>query len=278
MAFLTLQNGRKLYYTEEGSGRPVVLIHGWRSNADRYEAASRLLAADGNYRCIRYDQCGHMRSEVPSEPPTLKTLADDLHEIITQMKLEKPILVGHSMGGMTILEYIRHYGCEHLDRIVIVDIPPRKINDADWPYLSFGKYLSVEDAEKSVALMQNDFWEAIRNHSINLVPGFSELPKAEQDAFLKERMLGQDPGVLTSLWTSFSFRDHRDVLPKIQCPTAIFYAEIRPCCTGEMAQYYLDHIPAPTMAVCFEGATHSIPLQQPERFAAESLKFFRTVW
>ena len=119
MPYLQLENGRKLYYEEEGAGRPVVFIHGWKASADVYAEPSRLLTQAGNYRCIRYDHCGHKRSDAPDSPATLQTLAQDLHSLITALQLEKPILVGWSMGGMTVQEYIRRYGMAY-------DIPSPK--------------------------------------------------------------------------------------------------------------------------------------------------------
>ena len=68
MAYLQLQDGRKLYYEEEGAGKPVVFIHGWKASADVYAEPSRLLTQAGNYRCIRYDHCGHKRSGSPDSP------------------------------------------------------------------------------------------------------------------------------------------------------------------------------------------------------------------
>ena len=203
MAYLQMPKFRKLYYEDEGSGKPVVMIHGWKASANVYADASRRLASTGNYRCIRYDHCGHMRSDIPAEPPTLKTLADDLHEIITQFQLEKPILVGWSMGGMTILEYIRRYGCEQLDRVVIVDISPRSLTGDGWPFLYKGGTLTVEDAAAQVAVMQENFHEYMRQYYTVTVPGFAEDTKENQDARIVERMAGHDSRVLTSLWASF---------------------------------------------------------------------------
>ena len=122
MAFLTMRDGRKLYYEEAGAGQPVVFLHGWKASANVYAASVSLLA--GNYRCIRYDHCGHLRSDAPAEGPDLGVLAEDLREVLVQLKLEKPVLVGWSMGGMTVLEYLRRYGCEGLEKSSASRISP----------------------------------------------------------------------------------------------------------------------------------------------------------
>ena len=273
MAYVMLNDGRKLWYTEEGSGKPVVLIHGWKASANVYEDTSRRLAEAG-YRAIRYDHVGHMRSDLPDFEPDLKTLADDLHEVLTQLKLEKPILVGWSMGGATILEYIRRYGCAHLERIVIVDMSPCVLNDETWTFTSRNRLFHREEAEANVALMRKDFREFLRWYYKRGIPGFVEKTAQEQDAVIEERMKGHDPKVLTPLMEALYYRDHRDVLPKITCPTGIFYADLLPVCSAEVGEYYRREIPAATRIVKFEGCSHSLIVEDPERFARELLDFF----
>ena len=274
MAYLTLRDGRKLYYAEEGSGKPVVLIHGWKASSNVYEDTSARLAEAG-FRCIRYDHVGHLRSDLPDFDPDLTTLADDLHEVITELAPEKPILVGWSMGGATVLEYIRRYGSEHLDRIVIVDMSPRVLNDDTWTITSRNKFLYREEAEFNVALMKRDFHEFMRYYYKRGVPGFAEKTAEEQDAVIHERMVGHDPKVLTPLMAALYFRDHCDVLPKITCPAGIFHADLLPVCSAESGEYYRSRIPAPTKVVLFEGCSHSLIVEAPERFAKELLEFFK---
>jgi len=274
MAFLTVKNGRKLWYTEEGSGKPVVLIHGWKASSNVYEIPSRLMTAEGGYRCIRYDHVGHMRSDVPDFDPDFTTLADDLHEVITQLGLEKPILVGWSMGGATIQAYVRRYGCAHLDRVVFVDIAPKGMNDDTWTITSRNKLFFREEAEQNVALMRKDFHEYMRVYYSRGVPGFKEKTAEEQDAVIRERMVGHEPRVLTSLMDALYRRDFRDVMPMLTCPVGIFHAELLPACSAEAAQYYMDTIPGIKKRVLFEGCSHSLIVEAPERFVKELLDFF----
>lgn len=260
MAYLQMGDGRDLWYEDRGRGQPVVFLHGWKASARVYAPAiSRL---EGQYRCISYDHCGHMRSQVPERAPDLGVLAEDLREVICRLKLERPILVGWSMGGMTVLEYLRRYGCEELDRIVLVDIGPYKLTPL--PQLA-----------EEVALARKDFHEFMRQYYTRRIPGFPALTKAEQDSLIAARMEGHTPSVLTGLWESFCRRDHRDVLPAITCPTAIFYAGIMPVCDAEAVEIYKAAITAPSRYVCFEDCSHSLITEAPERFVRELQTFFR---
>lgn len=274
MPYLDLENKRKLYYEEEGSGQSVVFIHGWKASADVYADASSTLTAAGNYRCIRYDQCGHKRSDIPESGPTLQTLAEDLYSLITQLQLEKPILVGWSMGAMTILEYIRLYGSNDLNRIVLVDSGPRTLRDDDWHCGRKNGNYTMEALNADYRQMQADFHEFLRLYYLSSKPGYATLSLEEQQATVQERMVGFDSRVLTELWYSMSQRDHRALLPGIACPVAVFHAEIMPSCTPEAAAYYDRHIRAPHKCVLFEGCSHALITEAPSRFTDELLRFF----
>jgi len=86
----------------EGGAPTVVLAHGWTCSTAFWAAQIRDLAAD--HRVIAYDQRGHGRS--PASPEcTAGVLADDLEAVLaaTLAPGEKAVLVGHSMGGMTLM-------------------------------------------------------------------------------------------------------------------------------------------------------------------------------
>lgn len=262
MSFLQMRDGRKLWYEETGNGRPVVFLHGWKASAEVYVKTVCLLG-DG-YRCIRYDHCGHMRSDVPEQGPDLGVLAEDLREVICQLGLEKPVLVGWSMGGMTVLEYVRRYGSGDLAGIVLVDIGPYKMTEP-------------EQLAEEVALANADFHEFMRQYYALRVPGFPDLSPEAQDERIRERMKGHTPSVLTALWASFSRRDHRNVLPQIACPTAIFYAGILPACNDEAVKIYRERITAPVRFVCFDGCSHSLITEDPDGFTAHLRAFLETI-
>ena len=274
MAYLQLENGRKLYYEEEGTGQPVVLIHGWKASADVYAEPSRLLTAEGDYRCIRYDHCGHMRSGSPDFSVTLQTLAEDLHSLITALQLEKPILVGWSMGGMTALEYIRLYGSDHLGRIVLVDIGPRSMGGDDWPLGKQNGRYSPADREKEYALAKADFKAFLHSYYLTSQRGYAERSPDAQRLIVDARTMGFDLRVMADLWYAMNLRDHRDVLPAIGCPAAVFYAEILPVCTEAMSRYYDTNIAAPHRVVRFDGCSHALISEDPRRFVDELKSFF----
>ncbi|MER7199581.1 alpha/beta hydrolase [Streptomyces sp. CB01635] len=81
----------------------VVLAHGWTCSTAFWAAQIRSLAAD--HRVVAYDQRGHGRSPAAQAPYSTQMLADDLEAVLgaTLAPGEKAVLVGHSMGGMTMM-------------------------------------------------------------------------------------------------------------------------------------------------------------------------------
>ncbi len=98
MPFFKTADNVSLFYNDWGTGRPVVLIHGWPLNADFWEPQSICLAANG-FRVIAYDRRGFGRSEQPWTGYDYDTLADDLEALMQHLDLQDATLVGFSMGG-----------------------------------------------------------------------------------------------------------------------------------------------------------------------------------
>ncbi len=95
-------NGAKIHYIEKGNGRPVVLHHGARFNAMTWEETGTISAiAESGFRAISVDFPGFGKSEKGS----FMSLSEFIGEFVTALNLEKPILLGASMGGEAVLGY-----------------------------------------------------------------------------------------------------------------------------------------------------------------------------
>ncbi|MEU9131692.1 alpha/beta hydrolase [Kitasatospora sp. NPDC048540] len=127
MPFLTVgeENSApiRLYYEDHGTGRPVVLIHGWPLNAASWEKQAAALL-DAGHRVISYDRRGFGRSEQPDSGYDYDTLAGDLHQLISQLDLRDVSLVGFSMGTGEVTRYLGRYGSERVDRAVLLGVVP----------------------------------------------------------------------------------------------------------------------------------------------------------
>lgn len=94
-----------LHYDDIGEGPPVVLVHGITSTA-ALEWRGLVGALADDYRCVTPDLRGHGRSEVGTQPLRVATLADDLLALCDHLALDRPHLVGFSLGGNAVLHAV----------------------------------------------------------------------------------------------------------------------------------------------------------------------------
>src|ERR1700732_1614072 len=122
-----------LYYEDHGSGQPVVLIHGYPLSGTSWEKQVPVLLSAG-HRVITYDRRGFGKSSQPSTGYNYDTFAEDLHQLITQLKLRDFALVGFSLGGGEVARYIGKYGSKGVSKAVIISgVPPYLLKTADNP-------------------------------------------------------------------------------------------------------------------------------------------------
>ncbi|MGA7779492.1 MAG: alpha/beta hydrolase [Paraburkholderia sp.] len=133
MPFFKTGDGASLFYNDWGTGRPVVLIHGWPLNSDFWEPQSTYLAANG-YRVIAYDRRGFGRSEQPWTGYDYDSLADDLAALIKHLALRDVTLVGFSMGGGEVARYLSRHGTDRVAQAVLMSaVTPLLIKTDDNP-------------------------------------------------------------------------------------------------------------------------------------------------
>ena len=122
-----------LYYEDHGSGKPVVLIHGYPLSGASWEKQTAALLAAG-HRVITYDRRGFGKSSQPTSGYNYDTFAEDLHKLVTQLELRDIALVGFSMGGGEVARYIGKYGLNGVSKAVFIGaVPPFLLKTSDNP-------------------------------------------------------------------------------------------------------------------------------------------------
>src|SRR5256886_1390621 len=122
-----------LYYEDHGSGKPVVLIHGYPLSGASWEKQTAALLAAG-HRVITYDRRGFGKSSQPASGYNYDTFAEDLQKLVAQLKLEDFALAGFSMGGGEVARYIGKFGSKGVSKAVFIGaIPPFLLKTPDNP-------------------------------------------------------------------------------------------------------------------------------------------------
>jgi len=133
MPFIQSSGSVDLFYQDWGSGRPVVLIHGWPLHADMWEHQSLFLAENG-YRVVTYDRRGFGRSSQPWNGYEYDCFAADLKAVMDGLDLHDATLVGFSMGGGEVARYLSKYGSGRVSKAVFVaSVTPFLLKTEDNP-------------------------------------------------------------------------------------------------------------------------------------------------
>ena len=122
-----------LYYEDHGSGKPVVLIHGYPLSGASWEKQVPELL-DAGFRVVTYDRRGFGNSSKPTTGYNYDTFADDLHKLVSHLKLHDFSLVGFSMGGGEIARYFGKHGSKGIKKAVFIGaVPPFLLKTQDNP-------------------------------------------------------------------------------------------------------------------------------------------------
>jgi pimeloyl-ACP methyl ester carboxylesterase len=118
MPFAT-RDGVRLAYSDVGTGAPPLLfVHGWACNSTHWAEQVRTFRRTN--RAVTIDLRGHGKSDKPEQDYTIDGFAEDLEWLIGKLGLRKPVVIGHSMGGLTTLILARRKKIP-LRAIVLVD-------------------------------------------------------------------------------------------------------------------------------------------------------------
>jgi non-heme chloroperoxidase len=122
-----------LYYEDHGSGKPVVLIHGYPLSGASWERQLPVLL-DAGYRVITYDRRGFGKSSKPTTGYNYDAFARDLHKLVNHIDLHDFSLVGFSMGGGEVARFIGQYGSKDVSKAVFISsVPPYLLKAPDNP-------------------------------------------------------------------------------------------------------------------------------------------------
>ncbi len=213
----------QLHYQDFGKGRPVVLIHGWPLSSRTWEPQITELVNAG-FRVIAYDRRGFGASSQPWTGYDYDTLAQDLHELLTELTLQDVTLVGFSMGGGEVARYLGLYGSKFIRSAVFAAAVP--------PYLFHSKAnpegaVSEQDVQKKQEAVQSDrlhFLEEFTQKFFSDASG-KLLVSESQRAYAKMIAAFASPRGTHDCIGAFSRTDFRGDLAKIDIPTLVIHGD-----------------------------------------------------
>ena len=224
MAFVTVGTENStdidLYYEDHGTGRPVVLIHGYPLDGSSWEKQTAALL-DAGYRVITYDRRGFGRSSRPTVGYDYDTFAADLKTLVDTLDLQDAVLVGFSMGTGEVGRYLGAYGSERIGKAVFLgSLEPYLLKTDDNP-----TGVPQEVFDGFLAAVQDDrysfytaFFQSFFNTDENLGSRLS------QEALNANTALAYAASPHASVWAQPTWlTDFRADIPRIDEPTLIVH-------------------------------------------------------
>ncbi len=271
MSYAEARDETKLHVKDMGSGKPVVLIHGWPLTGDMFEYQTLALLEAG-YRVITYDRRGFGQSGHPATGYDYDTFADDLAAVLDTCGLDRASLVGFSMGGGEIARYLSRHGSARVERAALIG--------AVVPYL-----LKTDDnPDGADASVFADMQDQIRKDRFAFLQTFAKqfygvgwVSKPVSEALLDWTFIlaiMASPKATIDCVTAFGTTDFRPDLPAFAgVPTLIIHgAADKTVPIDASARAAARGIPHAEL-IEYEGEAHGLFATAPDRLNEDLLRF-----
>jgi non-heme chloroperoxidase len=259
---IQLSNGVTLHVVDEGSGTPVVFVHGVMMSGRFFDRQVPYFSK--SFRVIVPDLRGHGQSEKILHGHTVANYARDLKALFEALQIERPVLVGWSMGSMVVYEYLKQFGQADVAGIVIVDQPP---SDFAWEGYEFGM-LTVQSLGEMVEALQMD-QRTVAEEFANLM---LHTPTPEAVSWMVEEITKPPAVVATTILVNQTFQDYRPFFAEISVPTLVLFGRDNKLTPPEAGEYIASHILGAKFQM-FEQSSH-VPFYEEADAFNETVRTF----
>lgn len=251
------ENGQdiEIYFEDHGSGRPVVLIHGYPLDGRSWDKQERALL-DAGYRVVSYDRRGFGQSSNTTVGYDYDTFADDLKALLDHLDLRDVALVGFSMGTGEVTRYLGRHGSERVSKAVLMaTVPPflRKTDDnpqgVEGAVFEGIKAAIVEDRPAYFKNFLDDFF------NVDVLKGTRISEQAWQAAFAMALQAGPFAAyACVDTWLT----DFREDVSRIDVPTLLIHGDADRILPYSATAARLPGLIPGLTVVTVEGGPHNI--------------------
>ena len=193
-------------YEVLGKGTPVILLHGWLTSLETMKPIANSLAQ--NFEVYLIDVVGFGKSDMPEHPLSSDDFGDFLEELVKNLKIENPILIGHSNGGRIIINAVGR-GLVNPRKIVLIDSAGLKPKRSMKYYIKVGFF---KTGKFILNLLPNT--KAIKEFKEKLLNKVGSADYKASAPVLKETM------------KKILNEDQSKMLPNIKCPTLLIWGTL----------------------------------------------------
>ncbi|MET0976836.1 MAG: alpha/beta hydrolase [Leifsonia sp.] len=272
MPYITTPDGTEIYYTDWGTGQPVILSHGWPLSSDAWAVELKLLA-DNGYRAIAHDRRGHGKSSQPWEGNDMDTYAADLAALVEALDLKDIILIGHSTGGGEVVRYAARHGAGRVAKIITAGaVPPIMVKSDANPE---GTPIEAFDGiREGVLTDRSQFYQDLTLPFFGANREGSTVSQGARDDFWRQGMLVGLKGAYDCV-KAFSETDFTEDLKALDVPIFIAHGDddqIVPIAAA--AEKSINLVKHGTLKV-YPGAPHGIYGAYQEELDRDILAFIK---
>jgi pimeloyl-ACP methyl ester carboxylesterase len=257
MPLVELPTGATVHYTDAGTGRAVILLHGVAMSSVFFERNVDELSRD--HRVIALDFRGHGGSPYVEGGHTVAQYARDVRGLIDALDLDRPVIVGWSMGSLVAWDYLRQFGDDHrLAGVIIVSQGPSDLIQSDWPHGI------ADDADLHVflAAMQDDS----RGFLGEFLPTmFHTAPDQATIDRLLDDIGRAGPNTGTLILADQTMQDYRHDIPSFTVPHLLVWGTDEQVGKLAAADWLADRLPHAELHI-FETSGHCPMWEEPDRF------------
>ncbi|MGQ2374621.1 alpha/beta fold hydrolase [Companilactobacillus zhachilii] len=248
MKFLT-DDKIKLDYNVYGTGKPVVLITGFGGYQEIWKLQIEYLVNMG-YQVITYDHRNHGASQRTNQGLNIKRLITDLYELIEFLRLDKPLLIGHSMGASICYGFLMKY--ENVAAIMGIDQTVKMLNDDSWSY----GFMDIDKGNYRVAMTRPaKVHETLRGIDPRIIQSLNKV----KDQYPFDRSLN------LSLLYDHVTKDWREALKKSRHPVMLVAAKDSPYYNSDFVKVMSNSCANVTSAV-IDNTGHDVMAEVPDQF------------
>lgn len=243
------RDGLTIRYAVEGSGPPVLLIHGVGARLDAWDGV--VTALGGRFTTIRYDLRGHGHSTKAPGPYSATLFAADACALLDHLGVARCHVVGHSLGGL-VAQRLALDAPGRVDRLVLLSTVGGRNEDERRRVLE--RRAIVEHGipgEHFRRSLDRWFTDAFQRANPELIERYAA------------RNMENDPAAYAAAYRVLATTDLIDELPGIQAPTLIATGEGDIGSNPRMARLMHERIPGSRLQI-LPGLRHSILVEAPE--------------
>lgn len=266
------ENKVQIYYEDYGAGQPVILIHGWPLSNEMWEYQVPAIVSAG-YRCITYDRRGFGKSCKPYDSYDYSIMADDLHQLISELGITNVILVGFSMGGGEVARYAAKYGTANIAKAVLISsIVPYLLKTGNHP-----EGVDSEVFDDMIKNLQNDRPGFLKEFG-KMFFGVGLLNSPVSDGMLQwthSLAMPASPKATIDCVRTFSETDLRQDAAALTMPVLIIHGDHDKVVPAEATSNLAEELIPNSEYVIYQGAPHGLFITHKEKLNDDLIAFFR---